>query len=165
MSGLRILILFAELLAGLFVLFIFELHLDMTHNDSLDFGILLSVCLGETGTPIALLSDLLCERGLSVTGVKLICVSCSMHHKLLRFEIISLGDKVRHDVRMLWKKSFVIDFLPLEFLSVLGVGLGIGSGMAYSWKAKVLKVEVSDEVELTVCKIIIIRRVLNLRLG
>ena len=85
--------LFSELFTGPLVLFSFGFTFHMTHDDSLYL---------KTGIPIVcrqprpsiLRLYLLCEGGLCVTEVEFVGVGSSVHHELLRFEIVSLCNQV-----------------------------------------------------------------------
>jgi hypothetical protein len=144
------LILFAKLLARFFVLFVFELNLDVTYDNSLDFFASLPILFGQTGAASALRPYFLGEGGLGVASVELVSVGRRMHHELLGLEVISLGDKVCDDVRMLWQEGLVIDLFPLEFFAELSESHRVGGWMTHSWETEVLKVQVSDKVELAV---------------
>lgn len=139
-------LLLAELLAGPRLLF-FELYLDVANNHSLHLLACISVLETESGAGRRVQLDLASERSLRIADVELVGMGGRVHHKLLRFEIVCFCDKIRNDVRVLRQQCLVIYLLPLEPLPKL---LRCLTWLPHSGKAKVLQVQVVDEVKLPI---------------
>ena len=84
-------------------------------------------------------TNLLGERSLSVIDIELVSMGCRMHHKLLILIVVRLRNQVSNNMRMLWQKSFVVDFLPFKSLTKLDVTC-LRLLLSNTGKTKVLKV-------------------------
>lgn len=149
------LLLFAELFAGALVSLRLNLDLYVTDNDALHFGAHCAVVTGETisAATTALGSDLPRKICLSVADVELAGVSGCMHHELLILVVVCLGHQVGHHMRMLRQQRLVVNLLPLEALAEERRNECAATTLeTHPWKAKVLQVQISNEVQLSVCK-------------
>lgn len=140
-------LLFAELLARFILLFIFELYLYVTDDHSLDFDWSVPVLKAEARTRTSFLSYSFCEVRMSVPDIELVSVSSRMHHKLLLLKVVSFGHKVSNYMRVFWKQSLVIYFLPFKPLAKLSASIWVGQ--TNSWESKVLQVQVTNKVKLS----------------
>ena len=131
--------LFPKLLARSFIFFTLILCLHMTDNDPLNFSTCVSVLNRKSGSSI-LRFNLLGEGSLRVTEIKLVGMSGSVHHKLLRLVVISLRYDICNDVSVFWKQSFVVDFFPFELLPELSVAVQGLIHCAHSRESEILQV-------------------------
>lgn len=141
--------LFAELFARSFVLLAFNLFLDVANDHSLYFWACAAIFLRKPSS-CTLRLYLPSILGFCILLIKFILVSCGMHHVLVGLVVVCFSDDVGNNSCVLGQPRLIVDFLPLEFLSELGVTFLILRQTPNSREPKVLQMQVPYKIDFSI---------------